>query len=139
MKRTAVDFQDEATKDDPYEYTIKGRKTPTRPKAFRHFTFGEKQRQLKAELLWNKALDAMDVQALIDTPPMEQPTLVSLQIRFGKDFDAFWTTEGAEMADDALAALMRDIDKYYDPTPADDKDADPDSDAGKGRLTSVGS
>lgn len=137
-KRTAADFADEATVDDPYEYTIKGRKTPCRPKAIKHFTPEQRERLNIAQMRYGKMIVDQDVEGLMNCPLAEKPLHMSLQMRFGKDYEAFWA-EAQEWSEASLTKLLNEIDKHYDPTLSDEPDADdPESEAGKGRLSSVG-
>lgn len=131
MKRTAADFAKESK--EPYELEMANGKV-LRPKATVHFTHDERMRATRTQLKWAKASEAGD---LLDYPEAEMPFFVDLELRFGKDFKAFWA-EAKTWRFQAISDLIQDVEEYYDPTPADE-DADEDSEAGKGRLSSVGS
>lgn len=138
-KRTAADFARDAKVDDPYELELSDGKL-IRPRPESWFTHDEQILLRDAHAAYVKAMKATDDGDALTKLERQQktPFFVELQTRFGDDFKAFWA-EAKSWSVASIGEMLNELDAHYNPTPADDTDADAGSEEGKAPLRSVGS
>lgn len=136
MKRTPADFVDEAKANDPYELDLGGGKM-IRPRSVHHFTRDEKVEAARVQVAWFQWHEDNPGKQPASDPKADgyvsSPFDFDMNLRFGKDFPAFWRV-WSKVPEVHLRAMIAELDDHYDPEPASEKekaeaDADPDGEA----------
>lgn len=158
MRRTAADFAREAPEEGPFELPIGSGKSErvTRPLPHSDMTYDQQREHARLLEVWATALNSDDPQPPT-TPsgvPEMEPVEFTIRHRFGglkareateddprtfepqrsPDFEAFRKEIWGPLPWSQVSRLLRAIDDYYDPTPADGAEktaqaADPEGDA----------
>lgn len=125
MRRTAADFAAEA-RDEPYELELDDGTVIT-PRSRHDFSYDENAAESANAALYarwfeeNPGRPFPDGGAELDGERVVSPDEWTFRTRFGENYDAWWAEwRGKPLRQ--ITNLLTDIDKFYDPTPAPERE-----------------